>query len=404
MKPRPALLIPLAFLAFISLGLPDAVLGVAWPSIRRTFGLSLTQLPWLIAFSMAGYLTSTAAAGTLVQRLGVGPLLLVSSVLVVVSLAGFALSPWWWPLLLCGTIGGLGAGAIDAGINAYAAERFSPRVVSWLHASYGIGATLGPVLMTAVLSARLQWRWGYAALAGVLLLMSTLFFMMRGLWDGRPRGLHADEPAAGATALEALAQQRVQLNILLFFLYTGTEVAAVNWLFSLLNESRGMPTRLAGACVSLFWGALTSGRILSGFAAHHFPGRLILRAGLAIAPVGALLLSLRSGPGVAFAAAALLGFALAPIYPMLISDTPDRVGQRFAAQSIGFQVAAAYVGAAALPAAVAVLSKLYRLEVLGPFLLGCTLALLILHELSLRLAGCTVPAASPAAGVTLPAP
>ena len=401
--PTNPLLIALAFLAFISLGLPDAVLGIAWPSIRGTFALSITHLPWLIAFSMAGYLTSTAAAGTMVRLLGVGPLLVVSSALVVVTLVGFAVSPWWWPLLLCGTVGGLGSGAIDAGLNAYAAERFSPRVVSWLHASYGIGATLGPVLMTSVLTANQPWRLGYAALAGVLLLICMLFFATHASWDGRGEvSAEAHVPAAGA--IETLARPRTQLNILLFFLYTGTEVAAVTWLFSLLTESRQISTPLAGACVSLFWAALTGGRILFGFVAHRLPSRSILRFGLLLAPVGALLLSLRHGPALAMFAAAALGFALAPIYPMLISDTPDRVGRRYAAQAIGFQVAAAYLGAAALPASVALLAKRYQLEVLGPFLLGCTVALLALHELSLRVAARITPAASPPAGMARPAP
>jgi fucose permease len=400
MRPRLTLLVPLVFLAFISLGLPDAVLGVAWPSVRHTFGLALTQLPWLIAFSMAGYLTATAGAGTAVQRLGIGRLLLVSSVMVVLSVAGFALSPWWWLLLLCGVVGGLGAGAIDAGINAYAAASFSARVVSWLHACYGVGATLGPVLMTSVLAARLSWRFGYAALAAVLLVMSVLFYLTRAWWDAPSREDPAHDEPAAATALEALALPQVQLNIVLFFLYTGIEVAAVNWLFSLLTESRRISTTLAGMCVSGFWGALTGGRILTGFLAHHLRRRLVLRAGLILAPLGALLLSLQRGPAIALLAAAIFGFALAPIYPMLISDTPQRVGQRYAAHSIGFQVAAAYLGAAALPAAVGLLARRYHLEVLGPFLLGCALALLVLHELSLRVAGRTVPAASPSASAT----
>jgi hypothetical protein len=144
------MLLAIALAAFVSLGLPDAVLGVAWPSIRRTFSLPADQLGTLLASAMAGYLVSSFSSGAVVARLGVGWLLFWSSALMVVNSLAYALAPTWGVMVAASVLAGLGAGAIDAGINAFAAARFSPRRVSWLHASYGVGATLGPLLMTVV--------------------------------------------------------------------------------------------------------------------------------------------------------------------------------------------------------------------------------------------------------------
>ena len=141
-----------ALLAFLSLGLPDGALGVAWPSIRTTFSLSLSQLGTLLTASMSGYLVASALSGRIVQTIGVGHLLTLSTALMAVSAAGYALAPGWWVMLGCGVGAGMGSGAIDAGLNAYAAHHFSPRATNWMHATFGIGATAGPLLMTALIT------------------------------------------------------------------------------------------------------------------------------------------------------------------------------------------------------------------------------------------------------------
>src|SRR5688572_13814125 len=191
--PPRRLVVAIAFAAFVSLGLPDGVLGVAWPSIRKTFALPVSQLGAILFAVMVGYLASSFASGALVARYGVGPLLAGSNALVALSCAGYALAPAWPVMLACGLVGGLGAGAIDAGINVYAAERFSPRLVSWLHASWSAGAALGPLVMTAVLVAGLAWRWGYAVVAAILAAMALTFFVTLRLWS-------TPMPAAGHPA------------------------------------------------------------------------------------------------------------------------------------------------------------------------------------------------------------
>src|SRR5688572_5321497 len=160
-----SLLLALAFVAFISLGLPDGILGVAWPSIRRTFHVPLSQLGYLLMAGTMGYFLSSFFAGAFERKLGIGGVLLASNLLVFVSLVGNALAPAF-PWMLCfGFAGGLGAGAIDAAINHFAARSFPPRWVSWMHACYGIGATIGPLIMTAVIVSGLSWRYGYASIA-----------------------------------------------------------------------------------------------------------------------------------------------------------------------------------------------------------------------------------------------
>jgi fucose permease len=386
MTPRHArrTLTALAFLAFISLGLPDGVLGVAWPSIRETFRLPISHLGLLLATTVTGYVLSSFVSGEVVRRIGVGRLLLVSSALVTASLAGYALSPAWWVMLASGLLAGLGAGAIDAGINAWAAAEFPPRWVTWLHACYGIGATIGPLTMTTVLAAHVSWRWGYAAIGTVLAAMTVLFLVTLGQWQTTGSASSGAPQIPSAGMLETLRRPRVWVSIAIFGLYTGIEVTAGTWAYSLFTEARNVPKPAAGVAVSTYWASLTAGRIFFGAAAGRFSRTAILRFGTCLAPAAAALVWLNVAPIVSFTGLALLGFALAPIFPMLISATSDRVGPAYAHQAVGFQVSAANLGAAAVPGLAGVLARLRNLEVIGPYLLATTLLLLLLHEIVLR--------------------
>jgi fucose permease len=376
------LLAALAFAAFISLGLPDGLLGVAWPSIRRTFDLPVSQLGALLALIMAGYLTSSFLSGALVSRLGVGRLLLWSTVTMVVSCAGYAAAPYWGVLLASGLLTGLGAGAIDAGINAYTAVHFAPRVMSWLHGSWGLGAALGPVIMTSVLTAGLVWRSGYALVACILAVMALGFARTRTLWDASG-AVVADAPRVVPPAMagmaETLARPAVWLHLVFFFLYTGLEASAGQWAYSILTEARGMAPTSAGICVAGYWGSLTAGRFACGAIAPRVSTDALLRSCTLVAPVGAALLWL-GRDGLALAGLAMIGFVLAPIFPLTMSATPGRLGRGYAAHAIGFQVAAACVGGAALPAAGGLIARRYGLEAITTFQFGVAVVLLVLHE------------------------
>jgi fucose permease len=371
--------VPLAFLAFVSLGLPDGVLGVAWPSIRRTFDRPIDQLGLILLATMAGYLLSSFSAGPLLSWLGVGRLLVASGLLVALSAAAWAASPWWPPIVGTAFVSGLGAGAIDAGVNAFAAARFTPRVITWLHACWGLGAMSGPLVMTAVVASGAGWRRGYALLAGSLVGLSAAFAATLGLW--RLPGFRASPAQGVAGSLrEALREPRVRANALPFFLYTGVEASAGQWAYSLLTESRGMSAAAAGLAAATYWGSIFAGRLAFGALAHHVSPALLLRLGMAGAPLAALVVCLTRTGGGAFAGLFALGLLLAPIFPLLIAETPARVGERHAAHAIGFQVGAATLGAGFLPATAGILARGAGLESLGPFLLAATLALLLLHE------------------------
>jgi fucose permease len=378
------MLLAIALVAFVSLGLPDGVLGVAWPSIRRTFGLPQDQLGALLASAMAGYLTSSFSSGAVVARLGVGRLLFWSSALMIVNSLAYALAPTWGVMVAAGVLAGLGAGAIDAGINAFAAGHFSPRLVSWLHASYGVGAMLGPLLMTGVLTSGLGWRWGYAVIGLVLAAMAVSFLVTIRFWDlARPEPGSPDAVRVpAARLLETLARPRVWLNVALFFVYTGLEVSAGQWSYSLFTEARGVAPGVAGIWVAVYWAGLTSGRIVSGAVASRIPGDALLRLGTIGSVVGALLIWWDPGMSSGFLGLAVLGFALAPIFPTLIAQTPTRLGPSHATSAIGFQVAGAYLGTAAIPGLTGVLAVRGGLAVIGPCLFGTAALLLLLQEAS----------------------
>jgi fucose permease len=376
------LLFPIALLAFISLGLPDGVLGVAWPSMRRTFDVPLSHLGILLGAATVGYLASSFSSGPLVAHLRIGRLLLVSSGVMAVSLLSYAVAPGWPTVIAGGVLGGLGGGAIDAGVNAFAASRCSPRQTAWLHASYGVGAMLGPLLMTALLATGTSWRWGYVVIAGAVAAMALAFAMTLDRW---PASADRSAAAAGVPDLvDTLRRPRVIVHVALFFLYTGLEVSAGQWSYSFLTEARGVAPTAAGLWVSVYWASLTIGRVALGTVARVATVDAMLRASMALAPLAALLVWLgdsRIGAPVGLVA---LGLALAPVYPLLVSATPGRLGAGHAVHAIGVQVAAAYLGAAAVPGTIGLLARDVGLEVIGPALVAVAVGVLVLHEVVLR--------------------
>lgn len=377
--PPRVLLLGIAYLGFVSLGLPDGLLGVAWPSIRATFGLPLDALGALLVTFTAGYLVSSAASGWVVARIGVGALLALSGAATAASLLGYALAPTWWALVALGALSGLGAGAIDAGLNAYVATHHGVRTLNWLHASFGVGAALGPIVMTGVLSGGFVWRVGYAIVGLAQTLLALCFGLTRGWWATPTPERASTQPAARPTPMvSTLRLPAVWIAIALFALYTGVEMAAGQWAFSLLTEARGMSAATAGLWVSAYWGSLMVGRVLFGLAVGVAAIDTLLRACLVAVVVGAALLWLdvaRGLPGLALA-----GLALAPIFPSLIATTPARLGTEHVHNAVGFQVAAAVVGGAALPAAIGLLAARAGLEVIGPCLFAASCLLLVLYE------------------------
>ena len=380
LRSRTTLLVCLAYTAFISLGLPDGLTGVAWPSIRATFDLPLDALGALITTATVGYLVSSFSSGRIVARIGVGWLLVLSCLATAISLLGYWGAPLWAVMVGLGLLLGLGGGAIDAGLNTYAAENFSARTVNWLHASFGLGAAIGPILMSGVISAGRSWRLGFLIVGVAQLLLAGCFLLTRKRWRAHPEDGHP-VPTASAPLTRTLGLTSAWLSMLLFFLYTGLELCAGQWLYTLLTEARGMQPAPAGIWVSVYWGSLGVGRLLSGVIVAHITVRTLLRLCMFGAMLAVVLLWLHLAPWLSFIAIALLGLSLAPMFPSLISLTPARMGPAHTANAVGFQITAAMSGGAALVGGFGLVADRLGLETLGPFLLFVAILLAGVSEL-----------------------
>ena len=404
------LLLIIAYLGFISLGLPDTLIGVAWPSVRESFDLPQSAIALVFFGAGSAYFVSGVFAGRAVNRLGVGLLLAVSSGIVAFGEFGFALAPFWVLFAGCSLLHGLGSGAIDAGLNYYVAHHFSVRHMNWLHAFWSLGATLGPLIMTAAV-ARNQWRMGYGTVGIILFSMALLFLLTRKKWEepGPPPELPGEavplaEPVPGAVTAMAEAQEAqpaaarvgmrdavrhpvVWLQVMLFFFYTGAEATLGQWGFTLLTESRGFAEESAGLWVTIYWASIGGGRILLGMVAARIGIDRLVRISTATALVGTVLYASSISPEVSALALVLCGFGLATVYPSLMTRTPQRLGSALAAHSIGFQVSAATAGAAVLPSTAGVLAQHYGLEMLAYTAVAMAVVVWGLHEVLVRRAG-----------------
>jgi fucose permease len=391
MKLSAGALLGLAYLGFISLGLPDGLLGVAWPSMRAEFGVRVGAVGLLLAVGVGGYLTSSVVTGFALARLGVGRLLATSTGFVALGLTGYALAPALAVVVCCALLVGLGSGAIDAGLNVYAAEHFGARHMNWLHASFGLGATLGPLVMTSVLGAGLAWRWGYAATATVQALLATAFALTTSAWaDSRPVRAEADAPPAEGVVApprpgrSTFAVPAVWLGALTFAVYTGIEVSAGLWAYTLLVDGRGLSATVAGACVSAYWGSLFVGRLLYGVVAERLAPGPVLLACMAGMAAGAVVLTLPGPPWLAVAGLMLIGGSAAPVFPLLTLSTAERVGAAHAGPAVGVQIGSAGLGAVACPAGIGLLLDRSGTGVLAPSLVALAGTLVVLYLATLR--------------------
>jgi fucose permease len=383
---RERLLLLLAFSCFILLGISNGLLGVAWPSVRQTFGVPLDALAWLLIASTSGFIVASVLAGQLTARLGIVPSLLIGNVFAAAGLIGYATAPGWWIMVLVGFLSGWGAGAIDTGLNIYVAANHSVRTMNWMHASFGVGATIGPLIMTTFLSFGLGWRYGYA-FAGVLHLLLALIYLIawRSPEVSRQAAVRSERHEAMLKPVRSAKTLRlplVWLSIVLFFLYTGVEVTAGQWSFSMYTESRDVSTPAAGILTSIYWGALTLGRFALGAVVQRAGVERSLRLSMVGVIVAAVLFTFRVN-WVSFAGLALMGFSLAIIFPTLTSDSPHRVGVYHAANTIGFQTGAASFGLAIMPGLAGILASVYGLEIIGPYLIAGALAMWAVNEIIL---------------------
>lgn len=360
-------LIMLAYIAFIALGMPDGLLGVAWPSIRHGFGVPLDALGYLWAVSITGYILSAFFSGRVTAWLGVGKVLAISCLMTGIGLIGYTLVPQWWMMVALGILSGLGAGAIDTGLNAYVEAHFNPGLMQWLHACYGIGITGGPLIMTYGLNAFANWRPGYIVVGTLQLILALVFTLTLPKWkDDGATGNNEKllrETGKGIKLGETLREGQVWMGLIQFLLYVGSEVSIGTWTYTLLTESRNIEPEIAGLLTGSYWGMFTVGRIIAGLFARRIGINKLVLGSLVLAFIASLLLWWNPAEWSNIAAIAMVGLAIAPIFPALVSGTSQRVGEKHAANTIGIQMAASGLAAVVI-ALVGVLARRISLEII----------------------------------------
>lgn len=381
---RPALtIILIAYTAFIALGLTDGLLGVAWPSMRATFDLPIDALGILLLALTSGHIIASFSNGRILQLISIAALLTLALVLRGGAMLTQAFAPAWLLLIAAAFLSGIGTGMLDSGMNTFAAARFRPRLLNWLHASFAVGASLGSLLMTTLLGLGQNWRLGFGLLACLHLLLAAVFALTRSRWT-LP---YADLPTADPTptrSRDTLKLPIVWISILTFALYTGTEIGIGQWSFTLATESRALTETTAGLWTTLYWGSLTAGRIILGFIETNT--ERLVRYALLLVVAGAAIFALNLTPTISLVGLMMVGFGLAPVFPALIALTPLRIGSDHASNAIGFQVGAAGIGAAILPGLAGVLGDTFGLELIALFFAAAAVLLLLSQETAARTA------------------
>ena len=362
----------LACLAYLSVALPGSSLGLLWPSMRLSFGQPVGALGILLVPGIAASVISSAVTGRL--RVPAGPLVAASTLMIAFALGVEVIAPSIWVMIDGTVLFGIGFGALDTALNAHASRHFGARDINWMHASYGLGATLGPLLVTALLSAGRSWRQTYGVMALVLAVLGGVLALARRGWDvpvSAPDLRPAPAPAAPASAFGALTFTAVE---------TGIESGAGIWGYLFLTAGRGLPAAAAGVAVAAYWAMMCAGRVVLGPVAERLGPARVLAAAVAGVPLGAALMALPisgpipgpgSGPGsgaLAVAGLMLLGLAAAPIFPLFTLTTGTT-------RMVSLQVAASAVGGAALAAALGLLLGAAGPQVLAPSLLALSLAM-----------------------------
>jgi fucose permease len=367
----------IAFSGFVVLGLPTGMLGIAWPSMRAALDAPLAGLGVLLAAMTLTQFGSSGASGFVRERFGTNALLLVPTVLAAGGLALFALASTWAAMIAAAAILGAGLGLLDAAVNMEAALKRGVRFMGALHASWAVGATLGPVLIGAVLVATGSWRLGYAVAALAFVALAVAMYLARGDLGTAPESDDAPVENAGA-------RRTMVVSAALLFVYVGIELGAGQWSFTRLTADGALTDTIAGLAVFLYWSALAGGRVaLAVFGDRVGAARLFdLSVGGALA--SAIAFWLLPPPIAALVALPCIGASLSVFVPLLLYLTPRRVGRAAAPRAIGYQVAAGMIGGAVLPAGIGVVMQSSGVSTLGLCLSALALTLGGLHVVSRR--------------------
>jgi fucose permease len=371
----------IAFLMFVGLGLSAGLLGVAWPYMQTDFNLDLDAVSVLFLVQTITYTLASFMIGRIMARLGSGMSLIGGTLILAVSMFAIAGSATWVLVVASGLIAGFGSGIIDAGLNMYVTTYHSAREMNWLHASFGIGITLGPLLMTYC-ALQLHWQIGYAITGGGLVVILALLIASRHLW--RNEGfLSADNtPVRRASFRQSLRLPVLWFSMITFLAYVAMEIGIGQWAYTLLTQSRGLAPEVAGPWVSIYWGVFTGGRIFFGFISNRFDATRLLRGCLLAVIMGTFMFAWNPLPIVGSIGLIIVGFAEAPIFAMLMTTTPQRVGLEHAENGVSLQMASVGLGSAILPGLIGTIGKNYGLEKMTAAFTVVAVITFVFHELA----------------------
>ncbi|MFB3162443.1 MFS transporter [Neobacillus sp. 179-J 1A1 HS] len=372
------------YLAFISLGLPDSLLGVSWALMQPEFGAPLETAGLLFMTIAGGTIISSFVSGAVLNRFGTGIVTFVSVLMTACALLGFQFAPSLFWLFICAIPLGLGAGAVDTGINNYVASHYKAHHMSWLHCFWGVGATLGPVIMAQYISGQHSWRSGYLAIAGLQFVLVVILFFTLPLWSkvaGNNNVNKTLEPEntnrADVVKQKPLQIRGVKLALLSFFFYCGAEATMGLWGSSFLVNVKDLSVDAAAKWVSLYYAGITIGRFITGFITLKIDNRTLIRMGQIIALVGAALLFLPLPSAFSLVGFIMVGLGLAPIFPCMLHETPTRFGQEHSQTIMGYQMAIAYTGSTFLPPLLGFVAAHSTIGIF-PFVIVCFILIMFL--------------------------
>ena len=377
------LLLALIYLSFISLGLPDGVLGAAWPAMYGELDVPVSFAGILSMIICVGTILSSLMSERLTFKLGPGKVTAISVFLTAAALFGFSFSREYWMLCLWAIPYGLGAGSVDATLNNYVALHYSSRHMSWLHCMWGVGASTGPYIVGFVLTGGMHWRLGYQIVGIIQILLTAILFLSLPLWTNRANA-QSETPAAPLSLRRAIKIIGAKEVMVTFLCYCALEQTAALWSGSYLTLHAGLSTQAAASFSSLFFLGITVGRGISGFVTMKLNDTQMIRLGMGIIAVGVVILMLPLGVSGAMTGLMLVGLGCAPIYPCIMHSTPAHFGADNSQALMGIQTASAYVGTALMPPLFGLIANHISISLLGGYLAVLLVIMLLTHEILVR--------------------
>ena len=385
------LLLAVIYVSFISLGLPDSLLGAAWPSIYQGLRVPVSYSGVIFCIISVGTVISSLQSDRLIRKFGAGGVTAISVAMTAAALFGFSVSSSFWAMCLWAIPYGLGAGSVDAALNNYVALHFASRHMSWLHCMWGIGASVGPYIMGAALTRGAGWQMGYRIISGMQVVLTIMIVLSLPLWRAKTTADAGEQEAASAKALTLKQIFRipgVKEVLVTFFCYCSLEQTTSLWASSYLVLNRGISPETAASFASLFFLGITAGRALCGFLTLKFNDTQMIRMGQCILAAGVLALLLPGPQILALSGLVLVGLGCAPIYPSIIHSTPEHFGADRSQAVIGIQMASAYLGNLAMPPLFGLLANNITPALFPFYLLALLVLMVFMHEQLVRKTSC----------------